>query len=171
MLRSLFAVLVPAAALFAQPLAVPVLTTDAEVGVHVESNLVSAENFTDTTHWIIFSSGGFYSLRALAPHSGLQWTCTEASLWDINIQVADTDGGVLHLSESVSLYGALERGIDTLWFGEDPTCWGETAGALAPFYELPEAPPEALHIPVPPPTGTPDGDIPPPITNTPLPPF
>jgi hypothetical protein len=171
MLRSLFAVLVPAAALFAQPLARPVLTEDATVGVRVESNLVSAENLTDTTHWIVFSSGGFYSVRALAPHSGLEWTCTEASLWDIGIQVADTDGGVLHLSESVSLYSALERGIDTLWFGDGPTCWGETAGTLAPYYELSEAPPEPLHIPVPPPTGTPDGDIPPPITNTPLPPF
>src|SRR5689334_22471770 len=127
MLRTLFAALVPAAALFAQPRMLPVLTEEAAVGVSVQSTLVTAENLTDTTHWIVFENSGFQAIRALAPHSGLSWTCTEASLWSVSIRVADTDGGVLHLSESVSLYAALERGIDKLWFGPSPTCWAETA--------------------------------------------
>jgi hypothetical protein len=174
MIQSLFAALVPAAALFLEPPVLPASSGVAVVGVRVERNSVAAENFSDSPRWIVLSSGGFRAVRALAPHSGAEWPCTEECLWDVELQVADTDGGALHQSDSVSLYAALERDGQALWFGQGPTCWLETDGQLEPFFDGSSgggAGPNPFHVPVIRPSSRPNGDDLPPIDNKPLPPF
>lgn len=173
MFQNLFAALVPAVTLFVAPPVLPSSSSPATVGVRVERNFVAAENFSDAPRWIVLSSGGFRSLRALAPHSGEVWTCTEDCLWDVELQVLDTDGGVLHASQAVSLYAALGLQGQTLWFGESPACWVETEGALEPWFDgsSGDAPPNPLHVPVIRPSNRPGGDGPPPIDQKPLPPF
>ncbi|MBK7644728.1 MAG: hypothetical protein IPJ19_17085 [Planctomycetes bacterium] len=175
MIPSLFAALVPASALALQPPALPLSQAPASVGVHVERTHVSAENFSDAPRWLVLTSRGFHAVQALAPHAGLTWPCTEESLWDVDLRVADTDGGVLHVSSAVSLYGALENRADALWFGQGPDCWVEAAGRLLPFFEGSAhdaaAPAPLFHVPVVRPSDRPVGDRPPPIENKPLPPI
>ena len=173
MFQNLFAALVPAITLFAEPPLLPASSSPASVGLRVERDFVAAQNFSDAPRWIVLSSGSFRALRVLAPHSGEVWTCSEDCLWDVALQVADTDGGALHVSQSVALYGALESGGQTLWFGESPVCWVESEGALEPWFSgsSGDAPPAPLHVPVIRPSNRPDGDRPPPIDHKPLPPF
>jgi hypothetical protein len=174
MFQNLFAALVPAAALFLEPPLLPASSAPASVGVRVERDCVAAENFSDAPRWVVFSSGGFRTLRVLAPHSSEVWACTEECLWDVELQVADTDGGALHLSQSVSLQSALELRGQTLWFGESPACWVESDGTLQPFFDGSaggDAPPNPFHVPVIRPSDRPEGDRPPPIEKKPLPPI
>jgi hypothetical protein len=173
MFQNLFAALVPTLTLFAEPPLLPASSSPASVGVRVERDFVAAQNFSDAPRWIVLSSHGFRALRVLAPHSGEVWTCSEDCLWDVELQVADTDAGELHLSQPVALYGALEVGGQMLWFGESPTCWVESEGLLEPLFvgSSSDAQPNPLHVPVIRPSNRPDGDGPPPIDHKPLPPF
>jgi hypothetical protein len=172
MFLNLFAALVPSATLFVEPPLLPASSAAASVGVRVERAQVSAENFSDAPRWLVFTSGGFREVRALAPYSNVVWECTEECLWGVELQVADTDGGALHLSLPISLYAALECEGQTLWFGASPSCWIETDQGLQPFFEESSGePPSALHVPGVRPGSRPGGDLPPPIDNKPLPPF
>jgi len=173
MIPSLFAALVPAAALFLEPPVLPNSSGVASVGVRVERNVVAAENFSDSPRWFIFSSGGFKTRRMLSAHSSVEWACSEESLWNVDLQIADTDGGTLHLSSRVSLSAALDYEGQMLWFGMKPTCWLDMDGQLMPFFdgmlEDPTAP-RGFQVPVVLPPDKP-GDTPPPIDNNPLPPI
>ena len=174
MIPSLFAALVPTVALFLEPPVLPASSGVASVSVRVERNLVSAENFSDSPRWFIFSSGGFRSRRVLAPHSSVEWACSEECLWNVDLQIADTDRGKLHLSARVSLSAALEHEGQSLWFGQSPTCWIETAGELEPFFDGSTSDgtaPQSFHVPVVLPPDQPPGDTPPPIDPKPLPPI
>lgn len=169
---SLFAAILPAAFLFLTPPVLPVSNTSATVGLRVTSTSVTAENFSNNMRWVVFTSGPAHITSAISPHSAVVWSCTEDCLWDVQIQVVDTDGGVLHVSQSVDLYNALEWKGETMWFGQLPTCWLETSGELQPYFDSMAAPVVApVHVPVIRPDGRPDGDTPPPIDNRPLPPI
>ena len=174
MIQSLFAALVPAATLFLEPPVLPASSGIATVGVRVERNLVSVENFSDAPRWIVLSSAGFRTMRALAPHSNVEWACSEDCLWNVNLQIADRDSGTLHLSARVSLYAALEYQGESLWFGKSPTCWVESGGDLEPYFDGSQdsgtTSPQSFQVPLPAPDDKP-GDTPPPIDNTPLPPI
>jgi hypothetical protein len=171
MFLNLFAALVPTVTPLAEPSALAAAA--ATVAVRVERTQVSAANFSDAPRWLVFSSGGFRELRALAPCSSVVWDCNEECLWGVELQVADTDGGALHLSLPVSLCAALECAGGMLWFGASPSCWVETDSGLQPFFDenSSDAPPSALHVPGVRPSSRPGGDLPPPIDNKPLPPF
>jgi len=173
MIPSLFAALVPAATLFLEPPVLPGSSAVASVSVRVERTSVSAENFSDFPRWFLFSSDGLKTRRMLAAHSTVEWACSEESLWNVELQVADRDDGTLHLSSRVSLSAALEYEGQTLWFGTKPTCWLDLDGQLMPFFDgMLENPlaPQSFHVPVVLPPEKP-GDTPPPIDNTPLPPI
>jgi hypothetical protein len=175
MILSLFAALVPAATLFLEPPVLPASSGIATVGVRVERNFVSVENFSDAPRWIVLSSSGFRSMRALAPYASVEWACSEDCLWNVNLQIADKDAGRLHLSARVSLYAALEYEGQALWFGKSPTCWVESGGDLEPYFDGSQdsgtTPPQCLQVPLPAPGDRTGGDTPPPVDNTPLPPF
>ncbi len=172
MMPSLFAAFVPAAVLFLQPPLLPVTNTAASVGLRVTPTSVATENFSNTTRWIILTNGPAHVTTTLPAHSAIVWSCTQDCLWNVQLQVADTDGGLLHLSQKVSLYGALEWGGDSIWAGQLPTCWLEANGELQPYFDSTAAPVIAsCHVPVIRPSDGPDGDTPPPIDNKPLPPF
>ena len=167
---SLFSALTVATLFLAPPL-MPVSNNAAAVGLRVTSTSVTAENFSNNTRWIVLSDGPVHVTTALAAHSAVVWSCTESCLWNVDLQVVDTDGGVLHTSQSVDLYRALEWNGQTLWFGQLPTCWVETNGELQPYFDSMAAPVvDPVHVPVIRPGDNPDGDKPPPIDNKPLPP-
>ncbi len=172
MMPSLFAALVPVTALFLAPPLMPVTNVAAAVGVRVTPTAVTAENFSNNPRWIVLTSGPVHVTTALPAQSAIVWSCTQSCLWNVQLQVADTDGGVLHLSQSISLYSALEWNGDALWFGQSPVCWIETDTDLQPYFDSTAAPIVApCHVPVARPSDIPDGDRPPPIDNKPLPPF
>jgi len=171
-MSSLFSALLPATVLFLAPPLLPVTNTAATVGLRVTPTSVTAENFSNNTRWIVLTSGPARISSALAPHSAVVWSCTEDCLWDVQLQVVDTDGGILHTSQSVNLYSALEWNGQTIWFGQLPTCWLESNGQLQPYFDSMAAPTTApVHVPVIRPSDGPDGDTPPPIDNKPLPPI
>jgi hypothetical protein len=174
MLHSLFAVLVPATALFLEPPQLPAASGSVTVGVRVERDFVAARNFTDAPRWIVLRSGGFREVRAVAPHSAVEWPCTVECLWDVELQIADVDARGVHLSASVPLLAALESGGQALWFGRSPTCWLENGGSLDAFSEQgpgEDPNPCPLHVPVVRPGDRPEGDRPPPIDEKPTPPI
>ena len=171
-MSSLFSAILPAAVLFLAPPLLPVTNTAATLGLRVTSTSVTAENFSNNTRWVVFTNGPAHITSAIAPHSAVVWSCTEDCLWNVQLQVMDTDGGLLHMSQSVNLYSALEWNGQTIWFGQLPTCWLESDGQLQPYFDSMAAPVVApCHVPVVRPGDTPDGDKPPPIDNKPLPPF
>ena len=169
MMPRLFAAFVPAAVLFLAPPQLPAPSGTATVGVRIDSTYVAAENFSDNPRWIVFSHGSVHITSAVAPHSEVVWSCTEDCLWEVTLQVADTDGGTLHVSQSVSLYAALGQHGDALWFGLPPGCWIESNGTVAPYFDSPPA--NLMHTPVVRPSHGTGGDTPPPIDNKPLPPI
>jgi len=171
MFQNLCAALVPALTLFLEPPVLPAPSTIASVGLRVESEAVTLENFAETMRWVVLTSGSVQVTYALAPHSNVVWTCTEECLWDVDLKIADTDSGVLQFSPSVSLYAALDCDGQTLWFGQSQDCWLETEGWLDTYYDCSgEVPSELLHVPVVRPDSQPDGSLPPVIDPKPLPP-
>jgi len=162
----------PAVVLFLAPPILPVSNSAATVGLRVTSTAVTVENFSNNTRWIVLTSGPAHVTTALAAHSVVVWSCTEDCLWNVQLQVVDTDGGLLHTSQIVNLYGALEWHGQTIWFGQSPTCWLDSGTELQPYFDSMAAPVTApVHVPVIRPSDGPDGDTPPPIDNKPLPPF
>ena len=174
MLHSLFAALAPAVTVFLEPPQLPAASGTVTVGVAVAREYVAARNFTDTVRWVVLTSGGFHAVRALGPYAAVEWPCTEECLWNLDLQVADVDARGVHLSASVSLIAALDRGGEAIWFGQGPTGWLETKGGLDAFFgDGPSGDTEQcpFHVPVIRPSDRPDGDRPPPIDEKPLPPI
>jgi hypothetical protein len=174
MLHSLFSVLVPVTTLFLEPPQLPAASGAVAVGLRVEREFVAARNYTDAPRWIVLRSGNFLAVRALGAQSAVEWPCTEECLWNVDLQVADVDARGVHLSASVSLSAALERGGHAVWFGEGPTGWLESEGGLDALFEEGAGGDAELcpfHVPVIRPSGRPEGDRPPPIDKKPLPPI
>lgn len=167
-------------------------TAPIEVGVALGSTSMRIRNFASVDQVLIFESDGFKIYRSLPVGMELDWSFSPHALDGVNMEVASVSNGAWRYSGTLSLNDYASSGSDTLWiqpFVPHSLAWlqfstGFSILASGPSYlpiyfqdcaiaatsdVIPD--PAALHVPVITPSNTPQGDGPPNLDKSPLPPM